>query len=108
MRREGTFTNLCPTIRQIRGRQRVFLISASELPSTQKSPNVKVVCFGVAYSATLQGKCNKGLVNEKLISRSKKEMENFIQTKFEDYNPGRASQKALRTVPPVRSQGTVM
>ena len=25
-------------------------------------------------------------------------MENFIQAKFEDYNPGRASQKALRTV----------
>ena len=28
--------------------------------------------------------------------------------KFEDYNPGRASQKALRTVPSVRSQGTVI
>ena len=41
-------------------------------------------------------------------SRSKKEMENFIQAKFEDYNPGRASQKALRTVPPIRSQGTVI
>ena len=34
-------------------------------------------------------------------------MENFIPAKFEDYNPGRASQKALRTVPHVRSQSTV-
>ena len=48
------------------------------------------------------------IVNKKLISRSKKEMENFIQAKFEDYNPGRASQKGLRTVPLVRSQGTVI
>ena len=46
-------------------------------------------------------------IDEKLISPSKKEMENFIRAKFEDYNPGRASQKALRTVPPIRSQGTV-
>ena len=36
-----------------------------------------------------------------------KEMEIFIQAIFEDYNPGRASQKSLRTVLPVRSQGTV-
>ena len=28
----------------------------------------------------------------------------FIPDKFEDYNLGRASQKALRTVPPTRSQ----
>ena len=35
-------------------------------------------------------------------------MENFIEAKFEDYNLGRASQKALRTVPQVRSQGTVI
>ena len=34
-------------------------------------------------------------------------MENFIGAKFEDYNLGRASQKALRTVLQVRSQGTV-
>ena len=47
------------------------------------------------------------LAKEKLISRSMKEMENFILAKFEDYNPGRASQKALRTVPPVRSQDIV-
>ena len=45
---------------------------------------------------------------EKLTSRSKKEMENFIQTKFEDYDPGIASQKALRIVLPVRSQNTVI
>ena len=45
-------------------------------------------------------------VEEKLISRSKKEMESFIQASFEDCNLGRTSQKALRTVPPVRSQGT--
>ena len=32
-------------------------------------------------------------------------MEIFIQAKLEDYMPGRASQKALRTVPPIRSQG---
>ena len=36
-----------------------------------------------------------------------KKMENFIRAKFEDYNPGRGSQKALRTAPPFRSQGTV-
>ena len=35
-------------------------------------------------------------------------MENFIEAKFVDYNLGRASQKALRTVPQVRSQGTVI
>ena len=35
-------------------------------------------------------------------------MEIFIQAKFEDYNSGGASQKAVRTVPPIRSQGTVM
>ena len=40
-------------------------------------------------------------VNEKLISQSKKEMENFIQAKFRHYNLGRASQKSLRTVLPV-------
>ena len=33
-------------------------------------------------------------------------MENFIQAKFEDYNLGRASQKALRTVPPIRNKGS--
>ena len=37
----------------------------------------------------------------------KKELEIFIRAKFEDYNLGRASQKALRTVPPARSQDTV-
>ena len=41
------------------------------------------------------------------INQSKKEMENFIQAKLEGCNPGRASQKPLRTVPPVRSQNTV-
>ena len=35
-------------------------------------------------------------------------MENLIRAKFEDYNPGKASQKPLRTVPPVRSKSTVM
>lgn len=35
------------------------------------------------------------------------EMENFVWTKFEDYNPLRGSQKAVRTAPPFRSQGTV-
>ena len=33
---------------------------------------------------------------------------NFIQAKFEDYNSGGAYQKAVRTDPPIRSQGTVM
>ena len=46
-------------------------------------------------------------VDEKLIRQSKKEIENFTQAEFEDYDPGRASQKALRPVRPVRSQGTV-
>ena len=47
-------------------------------------------------------------VNEKLISQSKKELESFIQAKFEDYNLERASQKALRALLPVRNQGTVI
>ena len=34
-------------------------------------------------------------------------MENFILAKFKDCNPERASQKALRTVPPIRSQHMV-
>ena len=46
--------------------------------------------------------------NEKLIRVAKKEMESFIRAKVEDYNPGRASQKALRTVLPIRRQGTVV
>ena len=36
-----------------------------------------------------------------------KEMEIFIQAIFEDCNPGRASQKSLRTVPPLRNKDTV-
>ena len=35
-------------------------------------------------------------------------MGNFIQEKFEDYNLGRASQKAPRPVPFIRSQGIVI
>ena len=46
-------------------------------------------------------------IDEKLINQSKKEMETFIWAKFEDYNPGNASQDAMRTVLPIRSQGTV-
>ena len=38
-------------------------------------------------------------IDEKLISWTKKGKEIFIWTKFRDYYPGRASQKALRTVP---------
>ena len=34
-------------------------------------------------------------------AQKKKEMDSFTQGKFEDYNPGRASLKALRTVPPL-------
>ena len=35
-------------------------------------------------------------------------MENFIPVKGEVYNLGKASQKALRPLMPVRSQGTVI
>ena len=45
-----------------------------------------------------------GNVDGNLISRSKKKNGKFIPDKFEDYNLGRASQKALRTVRPTRSQ----
>ena len=38
------------------------------------------------------------VVKELSISQSKKELEYFIQVKSEDYKPGRASQKSLRTV----------
>lgn len=37
-----------------------------------------------------------------------KKMRNFIQTKFEDYNPGIVSQKVPITVSLVRSQGIVI
>lgn len=47
-------------------------------------------------------------VDKKLIGWSKKEVENFIWDKFEDNNLGRASQKATRTVPHVRSQSAVI
>ena len=48
------------------------------------------------------------IINEKFISSGKKEMEIFTPAKCKDSNPGRASQKALRTVQPIRSQGTVI
>ena len=48
------------------------------------------------------------IIHEKFISSSKKEMKNFIPANCKDSNPGRASQKALRTVQPIRSQGTVI
>ena len=47
------------------------------------------------------------VIDGRLINQSTKEG-NFVQAKVEDYNPGRASQKALRTVPLIRSQGTVI
>ena len=47
-------------------------------------------------------------VEEKLINQSKNEMENFIQEEFENSNLGTASQKAWKTVPPIRSQSTVI
>ena len=42
----------------------------------------------------------------KLISRSKKEMENFIGPKLRIITPETASQKVPRTVPSVRSQNS--
>ena len=42
------------------------------------------------------------------MNQSTEEMKIFICTEFEDCNPGRASQEALRIVLPVRRQGTVM
>ena len=43
-------------------------------------------------------------MDEKLISQSKKEMENFIQGKFENYNSGRAPQKTLHSPLEVKAQ----
>ena len=37
------------------------------------------------------------------ISQSKKDIKKFICAKFQDYNPGIASEKALRMVPPMES-----
>ena len=45
---------------------------------------------------------------KKLISRSKKEMENFIQTKLRIITREAVFQKVLRTVLPVRGQSTVI
>lgn len=47
-------------------------------------------------------------VDKHLISSSKKELESFIRVKFEDYNPGKAPQKALRAFPLVKNQSTDM
>ena len=47
-----------------------------------------------------------GAINEKLITQSKKKWK-ILFDPFEDYNLGRASQKALRIVLPVRSRSTV-
>jgi len=47
-------------------------------------------------------------VNEKLINQSKKGMKIFIRAKFEDHNPESTTQKALRTLLSISSQGTVM
>ena len=46
-------------------------------------------------------------VDKNTISRSKKELESFIQAKFEDYSLGRDSQKAPRTVLLIRSQDAI-
>ena len=42
-------------------------------------------------------------IDEKLVSQSKKDIKKFICAKFQDYNPGTASEKALRMVPPMES-----
>ena len=42
-------------------------------------------------------------IDEKLVSQSKKDTEKFIWAKFQDYNPGIASEKALRMVLPMES-----
>ena len=42
-------------------------------------------------------------IDEKLVSQSKKDIEKFIWAKFQNYNPGIASQKALRMVLPMES-----
>ena len=70
----------------------------------------KGVGVGWAGSPCYQTKRCKMIVvlTKKIISWPKKEKENFIWAKFEDYKLGRASRKALRIVPPVRIQGTVM
>ena len=41
---------------------------------------------------------------EKLTSSSKKELENFMQAKFADYNPGRTSQKPENCSPGRKSR----
>ena len=61
----------------------------------------------ICTSVLAHARCAFVARHQKLISRSKKELENFIRAKFKDYNPERASQKALRTVPPIRSQHMV-
>lgn len=45
---------------------------------------------------------------KRVFSESKKELENFIQAKFEDCSLGRTSQKALENFSLVRNQGTVV
>ena len=60
----------------------------------------------ICTSVLAHARCAFVARHQKLISRSKKELENFIQAEFENCNLERASQKALRTILPVRSQDT--
>ena len=48
------------------------------------------------------------IVDGKLTSQSKREMEKSCSSQIEEYNLGRASQKAPRTVLPDRGQSTVI
>lgn len=69
-------------------------------PQMQPSPSMRRSFY---FAVHLLKKVH---VDEKLISQSKKGMENSIWAKFEDYKLRRVSQKAPRTVALVESQDT--
>ena len=87
-------------------------INSSDFPSVCPmdtwSIQVNKLLFVFLLLKTIKQTLLNNTVDEKLIRLSKKEMENFIRAKFEDFNPRKASQEALRIVPPVRSQGIVI
>ena len=75
----------------------------SLIPDSQKGEEDSIGCLDI-FSISQLGVPSPCRQKQ---NQSKKELESFIQAKFEDYNPGRDSQKAPRTVLLIRSQDAV-
>ena len=88
-----------------RGNQRQEL-RLEHTPEVRSTDALNLCQAFICASVPAHAHCAFVARHQKLISRSKKELENFIRGEFGNCNLGRASQKALRTVLPVRSQDT--